>query len=771
MTAQTGSQVRTTVAALLLLPSLFLVLYAATVSNDRLPGSFRGDESTYFLMTRSLWVDGDLLWTYLDARYVRDHLAGRLGGVTLMTPERGDRVYYAKPFLYSILSVPFFALLGINGLYVFNALMYVLMTLLGFRYLGGRNSPLAAMLLAGTFFLFTASLPYIFWAQPEVLNMLTLFLGCYFWLPGKDRSGAGERPGDREPSPVGLRDPVVRVGLAGFFFALSAFSKLPHWAFGVILVLHCLWSRRWGRVVTSMLAFLMTLLILHMSQLALTETPSAYHSTRKIFHGINTFPHNVPSERAWQQADEGGVSRYGGGGMGLARLDGRAAYNVKYLLTGRHTGLFPYFFPGLALLLLWFWRRRNRQLAGRGFLLLGLLLVLTFTIIWFPDNYQGGPDFVGNRHAACLYPAFIFFAGSMTGIVAPLASWTVAGLFLAQVVFAPFGAVDPRHPDQLHVRAPLFSLLPCETTLRHLQGYTDVAYGVSHTPKRYLVRLPETGFALLGSDFRLQSREAVELLVESKRPMSRLLFRSDTELVEAWCGSAPGEPVRSGLLRFSPDPGQEPVMEEELHLAIEAPQPAAVHLHWRDGERRFIYHVGFRRLPGESGGLAGHHVTLAFLGQGEPWLRDDYFRGVLLQAEVPESLPVDGETTVPLSLVSRSPHPWDSTVRLSYHWRRAGQGGRPHGPVVVWNGIQTLLPDAELLPGGQETVAMQVRAPEEPGDYILELDLVADQVAWFASRSPDREPLGRFPVRVEPVMIEVTDDNRNQGEAQGDDEG
>ena len=59
-----------------------------------------------------------------------------------------------------------------------------------------------------------------------------------------------------------------------------------------------------------------------------------------------------------------------------------------------------------------------------------------------------------------------------------------------------------------------------------------------------------------------------------------------------------------------------------------------------------------------------------------------------------------------------------------------------------------------MLPGGTlgsgETLegAMQVLAPDKHGDYILELDLVADQVAWFAGKSPTREPLGRFTVRV-----------------------
>ena len=37
----------------------------------------------------------------------------------------------------------------------------------------------------------------------------------------------------------------------------------------------------------------------------------------------------------------------------------------------------------------------------------------------------------------------------------------------------------------------------------------------------------------------------------------------------------------------------------------------------------------------------------------------------------------------------------------------------------------------DLKPGEEAKVALLVTAPKEPGDYILELDLVQEQVAWF----------------------------------------
>jgi hypothetical protein len=752
MTASASGRIRKVVAALMVLPSIFLLCYSASVSPDRIPGPFIAEEATYYMMTRSLWDEGDLLWTWKDSRYAASHHRREMENVVLMTPDRGERVYFAKPYLYSILAVPFYAILGTNGFLVFNSLMFVLMGLLGVRYLGSYNPPARAALLGGTFFLLSASLPYIFWVQPEVLNMLTLFLGCYFWFfPGPGMAcGIGDAAvsESERPSPVGLRDPAVRVGLAGFFFALSAFSKLPHLAFGMALLLHCLFTRRWGRLASAVLAFILTLGVLHMGQLAMTETVSVYHSTRKQFTGLDSFPHNVPSSVAWRKADEGGVSRYGKGGIGLARFDGRAAYNVKYLLVGRHTGLFPYFFPALAALAFYLFRRQSRLSKGRGFLILALFAVLVFYIMWFPENYQGGPHFIGNRHLVSIYPAFLFLLGSVAGMSFHLASWAIAGLFMAQVLFAPFGAADPRGALQAYAQSPLFRFLPYETTLRYVPGYADITYGMKFSPKRYLVRLLSGRFVIEGTRFHLGGNETAELLVVSRQPLARLLFLTDSPLVDAWCRGAESRVFSDGLLRFSPDPLQLPVVEEEIRLVLDQPKPSAVHTDWRDGEKRFFYRVAFRRHQGGGGGSASAATRLAFLGEGEPWLRESYFRAVLENAEVPESMTVKEEVSVPLRVLSRSPFAWDSAVRLSYHWRRAGYDPVFPGPVIVWDGLQTLLPGGKLEAGETLEGAMLVLAPDEPGDYVLELDLVTDQVAWFAVKSPDREPLGRFAVRV-----------------------
>ena len=40
----------------------------------------------------------------------------------------------------------------------------------------------------------------------------------------------------------------------------------------------------------------------------------------------------------------------------------------------------------------------------------------------------------------------------------------------------------------------------------------------------------------------------------------------------------------------------------------------------------------------------------------------------------------------------------------------------------------------DLKPGQDEEVPLQITAPKDPGDYILEVDLVQEQVTWFSAK-------------------------------------
>lgn len=78
---------------------------------------------------------------------------------------------------------------------------------------------------------------------------------------------------------------------------------------------------------------------------------------------------------------------------------------------------------------------------------------------------------------------------------------------------------------------------------------------------------------------------------------------------------------------------------------------------------------------------------------------------------------------------NRGDSTWASTghggVYLSYHWRS------PTGEVVEWDGLRTTFP-APIGPGEPRSLRMSVRAPVA-GDYVLEIAMVREGVAWFGS--------------------------------------
>jgi hypothetical protein len=63
-------------------------------------------------------------------------------------------------------------------------------------------------------------------------------------------------------------------------------------------------------------------------------------------------------------------------------------------------------------------------------------------------------------------------------------------------------------------------------------------------------------------------------------------------------------------------------------------------------------------------------------------------------------------------------------IRVSYHWLY------PDGTPLVPEGLRTAFP-CSVRPGEQVIVAVGVMAPEAPGEFILEYDLVHEQVCWF----------------------------------------
>ena len=73
------------------------------------------DEATYVMMTQSLWHDYDLRYTITDlhrAYRIWDHGPH---GLILFTTDGGETMYYGKPYVYSLMALPFLPSLTRSG--------------------------------------------------------------------------------------------------------------------------------------------------------------------------------------------------------------------------------------------------------------------------------------------------------------------------------------------------------------------------------------------------------------------------------------------------------------------------------------------------------------------------------------------------------------------------------------------------------------------------------------------------------------------------------
>jgi hypothetical protein len=81
-----------------------------------------------------------------------------------------------------------------------------------------------------------------------------------------------------------------------------------------------------------------------------------------------------------------------------------------------------------------------------------------------------------------------------------------------------------------------------------------------------------------------------------------------------------------------------------------------------------------------------------------------------------------------------------SAVLVSYHWFRDDK-------LVVWDGERTRLP-RDLRAGGRATLAVRVKAPAEPGAYVLQLTLVHENVSWFENKGANTV--------IRPIVVRTT---------------
>jgi SAM-dependent methyltransferase len=109
----------------------------------------------------------------------------------------------------------------------------------------------------------------------------------------------------------------------------------------------------------------------------------------------------------------------------------------------------------------------------------------------------------------------------------------------------------------------------------------------------------------------------------------------------------------------------------------------------------------------------------------------------------PLTLRAESVCAITVSVTNLGDRAWPAhgrrAVHVGNHWRRAKDGAL----VAHDDGRASFLED--LAPDGTEDVTLVIRVPPKPGRYFLEIDLVQEDVAWFAERGSTPQTL---PVRV-----------------------
>jgi hypothetical protein len=522
-----------------------LVTFALSVDFPKAAFAFQSDEATYYSLAYSLARDGDFTYEKRDlervwpefptgpegiflkrGRDVSVHLSSRFPFVEMeqRADTRNDRAYFAKSFIYPLAAAPFVLLFGTNGFLLLHAILLTLDLAAAYAFLRARASPIAALSYACVFFFASAAPVYMVWLTPEIFNLSIGLYALFFWAYKEVAPPAtpeGAAPASRWSrflrSPASTYAATALVGIA-------IFSKPPYGALLVPMLALALWRRQWRTFVIAGAACVIVAGALFTWNLAITGEFNYQGGDRNTFYGGSGFPFQTPTT-PFRSAS--GVIERGRSGLLTDILLSRDALfsvfprNVAYFFVGRHTGLVPYFFPGVLSLLAFLLARRRDDRPLWQWLVVATFAVASLgMLLLVPYTYSGGGGPIGNRYFMGFYPMLLFATPVLRSARPALLAMGVGGLFTAQLVLNPFYV--SYHPAE-HMKTGLYRWLPVELTLLN-----DLPINV--TPSRIKQPLPpaqpgglptlayfldDNAYALEGEWFWVRGQSRTELLLRA----------------------------------------------------------------------------------------------------------------------------------------------------------------------------------------------------------------------------------------------------------------
>jgi hypothetical protein len=472
-----------------LIIGLFLLGFAVSVDFPGAGGGFKSDESTYYSLAHSLARDRNFTFERRDLVRVWEEFPTGPEGIFLkkgkrveiglrgsfpfvewrtLEDERTDRLYYSKAYIYPLVAAPFVWAFGTTGFLVLHALLLALNLVVAYVFLSARSSRRAALAYAIVFFGASAVPVYFVWFMPEIFNVSLALYGLFLWsykevaarraeiggLPRED--GAFERHmGTFLRSPASDYAAAILLGIVTFSKPLNIPLILP------VLGLMAL-RRQWWRAVGVGSVFAAAVVSLFLINVAVTGEFNYQGGDRKTFYGATRFPFQT-AEASFENT-------------GLDRATDRVPtevlftrdallevfrHNLGYFVFGRHTGLVPYFFPGVLACILFLAGRGGRQ-PWQWLVLVAIVVSISGLLLYMPFTYSGGGGPVGNRYYLSFYPLFLFLLPPLASVGPAIAAMAVGGLFTAQLVINPFHASS--RPAE-HTKSGPYRLLPVELSL------------------------------------------------------------------------------------------------------------------------------------------------------------------------------------------------------------------------------------------------------------------------------------------------------------------
>ncbi|RQD89743.1 hypothetical protein D5R95_02025, partial [Methanosalsum natronophilum] len=420
-----------------------------------------GDASTYYMQISSIANDRDIQYLPEDIQRAMENRFDDLPAGLFLTRTNDGEYYYSKEFSFALFAAPFYKILGISGILVFNAVLFWLMILMGYLHLRKKNPETIALMTSVAFFTLSAAFVYIFWIHTEIYNMFLIAAGLFVWLLYYEKND------------------YRYLLLASFIFGIAAVAKIPNIAVFIPLIFFEIYNKRPAHLAGMILLFLIPLIAFTGFWYSQTGYIDVYGGERIYFtdkypylldyddtEKIGTYGFSVGDESRLVQ-----TVLKAPGYLSPDNLKNTLHILMNYLF-GRFTGMiwyYPYTLFAVASLASLFiiscktglsWGKISNHIGKyqeRYLILLGICLTIAGFIILHPNNYFGGEHAIGNRYFY-IYPAFLFLIGTVD-LKKMIPFLLIAFLFVVPIITDPIQS--SKYPATHTERFP-FTYTPME---------------------------------------------------------------------------------------------------------------------------------------------------------------------------------------------------------------------------------------------------------------------------------------------------------------------